>query len=208
MMTVSTTRTLPICARPLVARRSAPRSRFAIRAEQNTEQATEQAAEQATAVAASTGQKIKGFEERVDTAGRAISEATQESSGLTQTATSFEPAQPNTPEKVKEALAFSGPAPERINGRLAMLALVATWGAEVFTGEPLMRQIAKAPLAIGATFLVFIVATLIPIIRGENMDKKSGIFTPRAEFWNGRLAMVAFVLLLMVETFKGGPAFH
>lgn len=152
--------------------------------------------------------QIEDFEQRVDEAGRAISDATQEASGLTQSATTFEPAPAGTTDKLQEAMAFPGSAPERINGRLAMLALVATWGAEVVTGQPLMRQIAQAPFAIAGTFLLFIVATLIPIVRGESMDKKSGIFTPRAEAWNGRLAMVAFVLLLLVETFKGGPAFH
>lgn len=42
-------------------------------------------------------------------------------------------------------MAFSGPAPELINGRLAMLAFVSALGAELATGEPVLRQLAEEP---------------------------------------------------------------
>ncbi len=42
-------------------------------------------------------------------------------------------------------MAFSGPAPELINGRLSMLAFVAALGAELASGEPVLRQLGEEP---------------------------------------------------------------
>ena len=39
-----------------------------------------------------------------------------------------------------DMMAFSGPAPELINGRLAMVAFVAALGAELSSGESVIRQ--------------------------------------------------------------------
>lgn len=58
-------------------------------------------------------------------------------------------------------MAFSGPAPERINSRLAMVAFAAAAGAEIFTGAPVAAQIKKSPILIGVTFLIFIIASLV-----------------------------------------------
>lgn len=58
-------------------------------------------------------------------------------------------------------MAFSGPAPEVINGRLAMLAFVAAAGAELATGAPVAAQLKEAPLFIGLTFLIFSIASLV-----------------------------------------------
>ena len=44
-----------------------------------------------------------------------------------------------------ELMAFSGPAPELINGRLAMLAFIAALGAELSSGEGVLRQFAEEP---------------------------------------------------------------
>ena len=52
-----------------------------------------------------------------------------------------------------------------INSRLAMLGFVAAVGAEIGTGRDVIGQISTAPVAIAATFLVFIVASLIPILK-------------------------------------------
>ncbi len=64
-----------------------------------------------------------------------------------------------------EAQAFDGPAPETINGRLAMLGVVTCLGAEVTTNVGIQEQIAKAPFAILGTFVLISLASYIPIFR-------------------------------------------
>ncbi len=59
-----------------------------------------------------------------------------------------EPVTPPPPPPAKkavtfgEAMAFSGSAPETINGRLAMLGFVAALGAEASSGETIFQQVA------------------------------------------------------------------
>jgi len=105
-----------------------------------------------------------------------------------------------------EAMAPGGLVPEVTNGRAAMLGMLAAFGAELATKEPIAAQAQKAPLLIAATFVTIIIASVIPVFRGADLNQKgAGPFTPRAEIWNGRVAMVAFATLLVVETFKAGP---
>jgi drug/metabolite transporter superfamily protein YnfA len=59
------------------------------------------------------------------------------------------------------AMAFAGPGPEVINGRLAMLAFVAAAGAELATGFTVMQQLREAPALVGVTFVIFVVASLV-----------------------------------------------
>jgi len=107
---------------------------------------------------------------------------------------------------VTETMSFAGLAPEIINGRAAMFAMLAAFGAEIRTHDPVFVQIQQTPKAIVATFLIIITASIIPIVRGADLNiNGAGPFTQRAEVWNGRLAMVAFATLLAVETWKAGP---
>jgi len=105
-----------------------------------------------------------------------------------------------------EVMSFAGLAPEVINGRGAMVGMLAAFLAEISTGDPVLVQVQRAPLVIGVIFGLVILGSVVPIIRNADLSRKGfGPFTPRAEVWNGRLAMVAFASLLMVETFKAGP---
>lgn len=106
-----------------------------------------------------------------------------------------------------DALQFSGPAPEVINGRLAMLGFAAAVAAELSTGERVSTQFTETPLAIVGVFVLFIVASLIPIFRGANPNEGFGVFNPKAEKINGRAAMIGFASLLVVEYFKGAALF-
>merc|ERR1712094_103155 len=56
-----------------------------------------------------------------------------------------------------DAMAFAGPAPEIINGRLAMLGFIAALGAEAASGETVFQQIGDAEPSI-----LFAAASLIP----------------------------------------------
>jgi len=105
-----------------------------------------------------------------------------------------------------EAMSPGGLVPEITNGRGAMAAMLIAFVKELTTGKPVAEQIKSDPIFILAVFGTIIVASIIPVFRGADLNQKgAGPFTPRAEIWNGRLAMVAFAMLLIVEGFKGGP---
>ncbi|KAL5761211.1 hypothetical protein ACOSP7_019745 [Xanthoceras sorbifolium] len=85
--------------------------------------------------------------------------------------------------KFSDVLAFSGPAPERINGKLAMIGFVADMAVEISNGG--------IPWFVG-TSVVLSLASLIPLLKGVSVESKSkGLMTSDAEMWNGGLAMLA-----------------
>ena len=105
-----------------------------------------------------------------------------------------------------DLLAFSGPAPERINGRLAMVGFVAAMAVELSKGQDLFAQIngGGIPWFIG-TSVVLSIASLVPLLKGVTAEAKSdGLMTSDAELWNGRLAMLGLVALAFTEYVKGG----
>lgn len=104
-----------------------------------------------------------------------------------------------------EVQAFDGPAPETINGRLCMLACASTIGAEFGSGLGLKEQVAYAPIPILAGSVIIALASYIPIFRGYTRKEafSTGIFTPKAENWNGRLAMMGFTGILLTEALGG-----
>jgi len=107
----------------------------------------------------------------------------------------------------KDVFAFSGPAPETINGRLAMLGFVSAVGVEIASGKDLVAQLASGgvPLFIGSAVL-FTLASLIPMFKGVSKDSKSQeIWSSGAEMLNGRFAMIGLVALALTEYLKGGP---
>lgn len=109
---------------------------------------------------------------------------------------------------ISDAMAFSGPAPELINGRLAMLAFVSALGAELASGESALAQWRDEPTGVFLTFILFSAASLIPMLNSPNGAKREafGPFSPEAETLNGRMAMIGFFALLVTETVRGGQA--
>jgi hypothetical protein len=105
-----------------------------------------------------------------------------------------------------QIMAFSGPAPELINGRLAMLAFVAALGAELSTGESVLTQLADEPTGILLAAITFITASLIPMLASAKREKFA-IFSPEAEMLNGRAAMLGFASLIVVEAVRGAALF-
>ncbi|EFN56618.1 hypothetical protein CHLNCDRAFT_21915, partial [Chlorella variabilis] len=104
-----------------------------------------------------------------------------------------------------ELMAFSGPAPELINGRLAMLAFIAALGAELSSGEGVLRQFAEEPTGVFLAAVTFAAATLIPLMSSTKREA-FGPFTPSAEMLNGRAAMLGFFALIATEAVRGGAA--
>ncbi|KAI3889007.1 hypothetical protein MKW92_046673 [Papaver armeniacum] len=119
------------------------------------------------------------------------------------------PPQPAAPKKMStkftDLLAFSGPAPERINGRLAMIGFVAAMGVELARGTDVAAQLTNGgvPWFIG-TSVVLSLASLIPLSKGITVESKSdGVMTSKAELWNGRFAMLGLVALVFTEFVTG-----
>eukprot|EP00873_Tetraselmis_striata_P010865 jgi/Tetstr1/431129/TSEL_020843.t1 len=123
-----------------------------------------------------------------------------------------ENAQDSAPRSVEpisagEAMAFSGPGPEIINGRLAMLGFTAALGAELATHVPVSEQLSMAPIPVFAAFLVLSSASLVPLGTVGRKPVKFGPFNPTAELINGRAAMLGFAVLLGAEAVSGGALF-
>ncbi|XP_050241434.1 early light-induced protein 1, chloroplastic-like [Quercus robur] len=102
--------------------------------------------------------------------------------------------------------AFSGPAPRRINGKLAIIGFVAAIVVELSNGQDVFAQISNdgIPWFLG-TSIVLTLASLIPLFKGISVESKSdGLITSNAEMWNGRFAMLGLVALAFTEYVKGG----
>ncbi|KAM7462855.1 hypothetical protein LguiA_030976 [Lonicera macranthoides] len=115
------------------------------------------------------------------------------------------PPSPKVSTNLFDVLAFSGPAPERINGRLAMIGFVAAMAVEASNGQDVFAQISNGgvPWFLG-TSVVLTLASLVPLIKGISVQSKSkGIMTSDAEMWNGRFAMLGLVALAFTEYLKG-----
>nr|AFK38527.1 unknown [Lotus japonicus] len=116
------------------------------------------------------------------------------------------PRAPKVSTKFSDVMAFGGPAPERINGRLAMIGFVAAMAVEVARGQGVFEQISDGgvPWFLGAS-VVFTLASLVPLFQGVSVESKSkGLMTSDAELWNGKLAMLGLIALAFTEYVKGG----
>jgi hypothetical protein len=131
-----------------------------------------------------------------------------------ETTTSSSPSpSPTTPTPkpkpgVWDALAFSGPAPERINGRLAMVGFVSALAVEASSGGGLLSQAGSGSglTWFAATAAVLSVASLVPVLQGESAESRSGgVMSADAELWNGRFAMLGLVALAVTEYITGAP---
>ncbi|CAL1396565.1 unnamed protein product [Linum trigynum] len=123
------------------------------------------------------------------------------------TPTPPKPQAPKASTKFGDVLAFSGPAPERINGRLAMVGFVAALAVELSRGQGVFTQISEGGSTwFVATSVLFTLASLIPLFKGVTVESKSkGLMTSDAEMWNGRFAMLGLVALAFTEYVKGAP---
>lgn len=107
---------------------------------------------------------------------------------------------------IGEAMSFSGPAPELINGRLAMIGFISALGAELGSGESVLRQLSDEPTGIILTFILFSAASLIPLLNSTKREA-FGPFTPEAETLNSRAAMIGFAIVLASELLTGKAFF-
>nr|Q01931.1 RecName: Full=Desiccation stress protein DSP-22, chloroplastic; Flags: Precursor [Craterostigma plantagineum]CAA47164.1 dsp-22 [Craterostigma plantagineum] len=112
-----------------------------------------------------------------------------------------------TTKRTVDLFSFDGLAPERINGRSAMIGFVAAVGVELATGRDVFSQVFNGGVMwFLLTSAVLVLATLIPIYRGLSPEaKNNGFWNSDAEIWNGRFAMIGLVALAFTEYVKGGP---
>ncbi|KAH7428049.1 hypothetical protein KP509_10G073000 [Ceratopteris richardii] len=109
--------------------------------------------------------------------------------------------------------AVDGAAPETINGRMAMVGFVWALVAEKMTGLSVMEQLfhpsTSGILWFAGVVQLFTAASVIPFLNGESTDaRRWGPFNAKAERWNGRLAMIGFVSLLVDEAIRQAPLLH
>ncbi|KAF8713491.1 hypothetical protein HU200_028269 [Digitaria exilis] len=139
------------------------------------------------------------------------SSTTSPSSSTSPTTSTPTPAKPKAAAKLPglwDALAFSGPAPERINGRLAMVGFVSALAVEASRGGGLLSQAGSgAGLTwFAVTAAVLSVASLVPVLKGETAESRGdGVMSADAELWNGRFAMLGLVALAFTEYLTGAP---
>lgn len=65
---------------------------------------------------------------------------------------------------------FNGPAPELINGRLAMIGILAAANNEIQTGQTVLQQALTASPWVYVMLLVWIYASLVPITKGARHE--------------------------------------
>lgn len=122
---------------------------------------------------------------------------------------------PSRPRRVSlfNAFKFAGPAPETINGRLAMVFFL--YGASLeassgLTAAQLGSRLLADPLGVDprglALAALVVAASLAPITKGA-ISEPFGVFTPKAERVNGRAAMLAIAAVLALESRAGGVPF-
>jgi hypothetical protein len=65
-----------------------------------------------------------------------------------------------------DAMKFNGPGPELINGRLAMIGILAAAKQEVDTGATVLQQALQASPWLYAVLGLWVYASLVPILKG------------------------------------------
>ncbi|KAL4424869.1 hypothetical protein ABPG77_002092 [Micractinium sp. CCAP 211/92] len=105
------------------------------------------------------------------------------------------------------AMKFNGPVPERVNGRLAMLAFLYIAQHEAKTGQTVLQQALDLPYnyaawPLVALMLLMVYATFPPALAGAR-EEDFGIFSVAAEKTNGRAAMLGLAVLAALEWHSG-----
>ena len=101
-----------------------------------------------------------------------------------------------------QAMKVFGPAPERINGRLAMFMFIPMVIREMETSETILEQFSNPSYGYIAACLVLSYASMIPILKGAK-DEDFGFMKVSVEKTNGRVAMLAWLTVLGLEYYAG-----
>jgi hypothetical protein len=124
------------------------------------------------------------------------------------------PPTPPTPPPAKkpvsffDAMAFSGPGPETINGRAAMIGVILAAVTEANTGVPVLAQVQSNPGPALTVFALVAISSLVPILGQMSKEsQQNGIFQGTTEMINGRAAMLGCAAILIEEAVRGVAVF-
>ena len=81
-----------------------------------------------------------------------------------------------------------------------MIGFVLALVGEATTGRNVFQQVTHAPLAVASIFVLFTVATVVPVVRGVPR-KGNSVFSSDAELINGRCGSLACCLNAMYLAF-------
>jgi len=87
---------------------------------------------------------------------------------------------------------------ELLNGRMAMIGFTAAVLNEYLTGRSVWQQLNYAPFAYLSAYTLVVLGAVLNRAFGSP-SKGIGPFTRTAELWNGRMAMLGYVILSYVE---------
>ncbi|KAK9822094.1 hypothetical protein WJX74_006649 [Apatococcus lobatus] len=123
-------------------------------------------------------------------------------------------------ESIEDVMAFTGPAPERVNGRIAMLAFVAGVVAERVGHKSIAEQAGQATTSVIFFMILISAASIIPKYSSgtslkeltetasrDGLPANLRFFNKTHEVWTGRVAMLGFLGLVAVEVFLGHGLF-
>eukprot|EP00271_Cylindrocystis_brebissonii_P010976 TRINITY_DN27554_c0_g1_i1.p1 TRINITY_DN27554_c0_g1~~TRINITY_DN27554_c0_g1_i1.p1 ORF type:complete len:206 (-),score=26.54 TRINITY_DN27554_c0_g1_i1:339-956(-) len=130
---------------------------------------------------------------------------------------------PSTAPKgsLEELFSFSGPAPELINGRLAMWGFFCILAPELSDGKTIGELFLSSSVQTVITIIMLSVATLVPqlvsgVPLGDLLETATASGMPQeikfmnypVEKWTGRVAMLGFLGMIIVEAVTGASAFN
>jgi len=129
-------------------------------------------------------------------------------------------------ETARDVFAFAGSAPERANGRAAMVGFTSLALTEASKHTPALEQLGNSWAGIILVSLALSFATIVPkLVSGtslkelhdnatsENLKSEGlagqliALFDQKFELWSGRLAMIGIIGLVAVEAVKGDSFF-
>ena len=101
---------------------------------------------------------------------------------------------------------FSGPAPEVINGRLAMLGFDLAVLVELLTGDTIFQQVYNEITILVTVTLTVFTASMVPLYRGVRVSPDS-FLNFKNELLNGRVAMMGLFVMMIIEAITGSAIF-
>ena len=97
-----------------------------------------------------------------------------------------------------DAMKPNGPAVEKIHGRLAMAMFLPAVAREMSSAETMVQQLQHPDWRLVALSISIFYATMIPVLK-DVRDEDFFWMTVRAEKVNGRVAMLAWAIVLTLE---------
>ena len=99
-----------------------------------------------------------------------------------------------------DAMKFNGPAPEIINGRLAMIGIITAAFNEANYSQTVLQQVPHVPVRIAAAVAIVTYSSLVPILKGAKSEAFGELCLHSVVFTIGRLCGICKLSLLKTNT--------